>query len=978
MRAILWIILIIFTLILPKDGLAVTIASQTEMFSDQLNAFQIIQELGTNLTGTFESFTFRVSAAKSNLSQFDHTTNNSKLYDKTTNKYIVSCSPPGDNGRFKGLTFNTGGVPAGYEDVTLDFSCHNYNFIPGHRYLIKISNANIGSTILFAAALSSGNTDYFPDGGVRYANSNRYDYDNNSGSCNPLTYIWNGTNPYRNGCYVWGNAKSDIYFVLNNNSPPPPPPKLPVIFIPGIGGSELKASQQIFWKAPDGHGGEFNHGYGQDEKIWVNQDEATKLGDDDYFDVLRLKADGQTSAADLSLTGNLTPFGYGEIDSFFESMGYVKGTNYFIFPYDWRKDVRSNKDSLDSLIEQAKTLSGQSKVNLVAHSMGGLLARYYISDSSKSSKINKLIELGVPHLGAVEDIKAIVYGLPLGKPILRFFNIGISGSEIKDIFQNLSSAFQLLPSKHYFDFYDNSNTDQLYPFRDERDIDNNKITGDLDFNQIKILLTNLDLNMAVFNLAEQLHDSTQSLFEKSNDVKLYSIVGSNQPTLGQIRETWWITWPINLIPKRDEIFVNGDGTVPLYSASLKSNSKDFSAGATIYYTEQEHVDLVRKDGVAMQTVKSILNDDNALPAEVKSLKIDLEGQQLTLDDGELELYDGDKHTGIKDNGEIEENIPDTSYTTSGKTKHAFVKKKAKKVVVKTTRKKPITSVKTTNLKIRTYAKDKISKTSLYKDIPLTEMGKAEFILDPSTDTSPTLVFYADESKPDNTTIAASAEVGEDAALDQIPPATSIQISGTKDNSGIYTGPVTIALIGNDSGSGILKIEYSLDNGVTVQTYTEPFTISAPGKTTIQVKSVDKSGNEEIPQTMIIEIASQPSPTPIPTPIPTPGVGSDSPGVSSTSSSNSDSSNTPGVGFDSPGVSGVNGSVLGIQFENPSHISDQINVSGILDELKNPTPSKITKTPAQQFLGGLLIVSGGIVTLASAGLAATFLAKPIPK
>ncbi len=68
-------------------------------------------------------------------------------------------------------------------------------------------------------------------------------------------------------------------------------------------------------------------------------------------------------------------------------------------------------------------------------------------------------------------------------------------------------------------------------------------------------------------------------------------------------------------------------------------------------------------------------------------------------------------------------------------------------------------------------------------------------------------------------------------------------------------------------------------------------------------------------------------------------------------------------------------VLGTTFQNPSHISDQINVTGLLDKQKKLTPSQVN--PVKQTLGGLLIVSGGVVTLAVFGLIATFL-KPSPK
>lgn len=964
------IIFIFLFLFLPRSASAITIASQTQSFPDQLNVWQALQELGNNLSGTLTNFTFRVNTSETNLNQFDFTGLNTRIFDKDNgNSYVYSCIPAGSNpsDRLAGLTFSTTNVPVGYEDVTIDFSCRNYNFIQGHRYLILISNANMaqfgGSRIQFVGAAygaggHAGSTDLFTGGGLRYA------FDN--GVCSGGPYLWNSQSN-NNGCNVWTSAKDDLYFVLNNNAPPPPPPRLPVIFIPGIGGSELKTSQDIVWSASDGHGGIYQHAYGSNEKVWVNQNEAAALGDDDYFDVLRLKSDGVTSEAALNLTGNLSPFGYGNIDSFFTEMGYVKDTNFFIFPYDWRKDVRSTKDDLDTLIEQAKTASGQSKVDLVVHSMGGLVARYYISDSSKAAKVNKLIELGVPHLGATSAMKALIYGEPVGRWYFKFINIGVNGNEVRDVLQNLPSHHSLMPSTKYYDFYNNSSNDLLYPFRDDHDIDNNKITGALNFDQIKSLLTNQSYNMTVFGLAEQFHSILDPILNQTNGTKIYEIVGTAQPTLGQIHETWWVTWPINILPKTDEIYINGDDTVPLYSASLKSDSLDISGATKIYYVEQRHSDMPKETGISMQTVKSILNDDNALPTEVKDQKINLEGNQISLDDGELDLYDDQNHhCGLNTNGEIEENIPDVICTTSTNTKHAFVKKKAGKVKVSATRKNSSTSSKTTNIKIRIYTQDKISKTIIYKDIPLTNLGKVEFTLDPTVDTSPTLTFYPDSTKSDNSTINSTSEIAGDSASDQTTPTTKVEISGTKDSAGIYTGPVTITLTGSDSGSGILRIEYSLDNGVTVQTYSNPFIISTPGKTTIQVKSIDKVGNEEIPQTIIIEIAIPPTSTPTSAPAST----------SSSSDSSSNSSSSPTVIVKSeatkqstPSISDPS-SVLGVKFENPSHISDQINITKILEK------PKITSFNVKEILGGLLLVSGGVVVIASLGFVITLI-KPFP-
>ena len=257
---------------------AVTIAEQTQVFDSSLNVWQAIQELGNNLNGTASSFTFRVSTSRTNLNQFDYTTRNTRIYDKdNNNSYIIGCPGTNHNDPLDGLTFTTTGVPAGYENVTIDFSCQNYNFIPGHRYLIFITNANIGNQgsgkILFAAAAygpgGHGGSDQFSGGGLRYA------FDN--GFCNASQYVWNSQTS-NSGCNVFSSTKDDLYFILSNNSPSPPPPRLPVIFIPGIGGSEMKASQDIIWSAPDGHGGIYSYAYAGNEKIWVNQDKAAELG----------------------------------------------------------------------------------------------------------------------------------------------------------------------------------------------------------------------------------------------------------------------------------------------------------------------------------------------------------------------------------------------------------------------------------------------------------------------------------------------------------------------------------------------------------------------------------------------------------------------------------------------------------------------------------------------------------------------------
>ncbi|MBI3109627.1 hypothetical protein HYZ06_01160 [Candidatus Daviesbacteria bacterium] len=72
---------ILLFLTFPKSASAVAIASQTNQYSNILSVWQLIQELGDNLSGTAATFTFRISTQRYGIIQFDHTAQNSRIYD---------------------------------------------------------------------------------------------------------------------------------------------------------------------------------------------------------------------------------------------------------------------------------------------------------------------------------------------------------------------------------------------------------------------------------------------------------------------------------------------------------------------------------------------------------------------------------------------------------------------------------------------------------------------------------------------------------------------------------------------------------------------------------------------------------------------------------------------------------------------------------------------------------------------------------
>lgn len=529
------------------------------------------------------------------------------------------------------------------------------------------------------------------------------------------------------GLQSWTGANGFIRLRFDNVSITDlnaPPPKTPLILIPGIGGSELKVTDATLWNAPDGHGGTFNRAYSQNEKVWVNEGEAGNPGNDDYFDVLRMKADGITSEANLGLTGNLYSGAYGGAINFFTQNGYTLNQDFFVFPYDWRKDIGLTKDLLDQKIQQIKNQTGAQKVDIVTHSMGGLVARNYIADAGKAQNVRKLFTLGTPYLGSVESLKNIRYGGCLTKlPLLsQLICLGISPSEIKDVIQNMISGYELAPSQTYFNFYNGQDNQHPYPYRTE--------SGTLNYSQIKNLLTTLGANTSLFNPSETFHTIDSSL-SSTNGVEVTNIVGSGQGTLGQIIEEKTTSLLGIQSIRRNVIKINGDNTVPLLSASFGSSG--------VFYTNQKHEDLP-SNGPALNLVKNILSNNNQLPAGVSSQPYKFSGTGLSVHSPvNIHVYDANNnHTGSLPNGDFEANIPGSSYDTLDDVKFIFLPDSDIYTI-----KFEATGNGSFDFRIRKYADDENTETILYKEIPLTDSTKAETVFD--TNSTGTPIIKVDEN-----------------------------------------------------------------------------------------------------------------------------------------------------------------------------------------------------------------------------------------
>ncbi|HQR37132.1 MAG TPA: hypothetical protein PLF26_01930, partial [Blastocatellia bacterium] len=139
---------------------------------------------------------------------------------------------------------------------------------------------------------------------------------------------------------------------------------------------------------------------------------------------------------------------------------------YYVFYYDWRRDNVENARVLARKIDALKASLGRPdlRFNIIAHSMGGLIARYYAlyGDQDMSStapmvpdwrggrNISRLLLVGTPNRGSMDALRSLVEGYNwYGGDFRRntFFN-KLDAS----LLFSLPSVYQLLPfsrSEHY-------------------------------------------------------------------------------------------------------------------------------------------------------------------------------------------------------------------------------------------------------------------------------------------------------------------------------------------------------------------------------------------------------------------------------------------------------------------------------------------------------------------------------------------------
>lgn len=301
--------------------------------------------------------------------------------------------------------------------------------------------------------------------------------------------------------------RQELFLPLPTDASLPIP--LPVIFVPGIKGTELvrckgnttRLSHCEVEEEVWGTSGnvstfrQFNDLY-LDYRMTLKDEDfdgSDTIPDPTYYrdrrirerDVLYKYKLGYRSYIPLLDLGNYDV--YHSLREFLVTEGrFELDKNSFFFPYDWRLDNRiaavklaimidtyrdKYEDYIRSLLclrnreqpctkdEAVKYLTelrqrrpdlftrdDKIKFILVAHSMGGLVGRYFVSALGGDRDVHKLVLLGTPIYGSVDALKALHEGdFPetfLGHFGIRWFNKDAT----RPIEFSFPSLFQLLPS----------------------------------------------------------------------------------------------------------------------------------------------------------------------------------------------------------------------------------------------------------------------------------------------------------------------------------------------------------------------------------------------------------------------------------------------------------------------------------------------------------------------------------------------------
>jgi pimeloyl-ACP methyl ester carboxylesterase len=584
----------------------------------------------------------------------------------------------------------------------------------------------------------------------------------------------------------------------------------PVIIVPGITGSVLTKD------------------YGDKSELWPNLTKLTLNIADSHLDDLELLQSGSPSSVRPIVVGDIIRkiSSVDVFDSLIATLsknGYIEGTNLFVLPYDWRLSNAANQLLLKDAIAKALEKTGTSKVNIIAHSMGGLLVSSYIAQNP-AAPIDHVFNIAVPHLGAPKTFKTLMYGDDMGFG----FSIGsvaripiLNESRVKAITQNMPAVYELLPSKKYVDL--------LGSYVNDR----SQAAPSLGLDATSRLMAADGRNEKMFPFALALHDKTDNV--DVSKIKAYDFVGCGATkTISKFiltKEQSLTLSGFKLVPEHRLQYGAGDGVVPLNSANAGNGALNYYVAAGSHGTMSSVAEI-------QQAIVSALRDKPILTNAVLSDTIShctLSGDIVEVHSPvSLDVYDGQgRHTGPTDTGEIEYGIPNVQYDVINDEKSVFLPSGSMYKIINRAE-----SVGAFDMYVsHSDGSDAVTHQSYYHAVPLLSEKSAGTFMISSQSIDPDILFDDNGDGSADRTVAVSSSLEGSKAVDDTAPVTKAAFSEE-----------LVTLTATDMNAGVLNTKYSTDN-IAWKSYDEPFKASIG--MTIYYLSLDNAGNTEEIQEMKI-------------------------------------------------------------------------------------------------------------------------------
>jgi hypothetical protein len=342
-----------------------------------------------------------------------------------------------------------------------------------------------------------------------------------------------------------------------------------IVLLPGILGSVLQRNGKDVW-APSG-------------SAFFRA--LISLGDSLQDLALRTDGDPQdgVTATRLMPDVHLIPGfwkidGYSKIrDTIRQTFDVTEGKNYVEFAYDWRLDnaisAQRLKEAADGWLHRRRQDGHpNAKLILVGHSMGGIVARYFLEVLGGWQDTRLLVTFGTPYRGSLNALDVLANGTQKLHGLLDFTALA----------RSLPSVYQLLPVYECYDHGDG----QLVRIGETSGIPN------VDAARAKKALN-------FHNTIREHVDRRLRDHGPRSGYGIVPVVGIEQPTRqAAVRSGGGV----DLLNTHRGVDRRGDGTVPRVSATPHELSDD----PREMYAATKHASLQNADPVLTQLAGSIM------------------------------------------------------------------------------------------------------------------------------------------------------------------------------------------------------------------------------------------------------------------------------------------------------------------------------------------------------------------------------------